>query len=364
MPDTAETAIRTPGYVLMLAALFRVFGENLTAAQTLNALLSMATAVCVFQLCRKWGASSRIAALSGLVFYFHPATMSADSRGAVESTYALSIILAVLATYKAIETGKIRHYFLTGIAFGWAWLVRSTAILFPVFLFWYLLRMQDIRSMIRNTSIFLCGCLIVLSPWIVRNYMVFGEFIPTMTVKGIVLFQAQYVVKNGGIFYTKSEKILLREAAQLQEDVLVSLGYAHNIKSGTYFPAFYNPKDEVRFSRYLEQHVIQEYRQHPFLFAKACVANFFGFWFKSGSGLATVLNAVLTVPLLFAVLLGLRTAYRERLDIAPVLLFIVSYIVIHIPILGRARYCMPILPLLLCLAAIPFIKLHQQIRSS
>ena len=44
-PDSSPTMLRTPGFVLLLALLFSMFGKSLPAIQILNLMFSSATAV-------------------------------------------------------------------------------------------------------------------------------------------------------------------------------------------------------------------------------------------------------------------------------------------------------------------------------
>ena len=47
-PDTTETMLRTPGWVIVLAGIFSVFGHSLVATKAFNLIFSFATACLVF----------------------------------------------------------------------------------------------------------------------------------------------------------------------------------------------------------------------------------------------------------------------------------------------------------------------------
>ena len=347
--DASETAIRTPGFPALLSVLFRVFGQSLIATQILNSLFSLGTACCVYFMCRRWIVSETAAAVSALVVFFHPEFLAADSRCGVESLLAFSIMLLIVAIYRAVESEEARKYFLVGLLFGWAMMVRSTIALFPVYFFPYLwLRGFGVRKTSYYLCLLMCGSMLVMAPWVVRNYIVFDAFVPTMTMDGLAAYQGQYFNKKSGAFVTTKE--IVREAVASQEKILLSLGLPH--KGENFFPQFFNPKHEIYFSTYLKKMVMKEYWHDPLFFAKSCIKNFIGFWVKSGTAFGFVANSVLTLPLLIMALLGCYHGYRQKLKIGVACLFVVFFFLPHIVIMGRPRFHTPILPLLICLATI------------
>jgi hypothetical protein len=357
--DTSETAVRTPGYPMVLAVIFWVFGPNLFLAQIVNSLFSLGTATCVFFICRRWYVSEATAGVAALVVYFHPGFLAADSRGGVESLFALSITLLVLVIYRAAESEKAKNYFLAGLLFGWAMLVRSTVVFFPVFFLFYLWG-HGIRKTSYYFGAFATGFLLLYTPWVVRNYLVFEQFVPTMTVGGTAAYEGQYLNKTGGPFVTSREA--LAQAASAHEKILISLGWPHR---GTEFnPQFFNPRHEVRFSALLNHLVFREYRQNMGFFISSCAKNFVAFWIKSGSYFGLAINATLAAPLLVMTLLGAYNGYRRKLMVGPLCLFILCFILVHLPIMGRARYQIPILPLMVCVATAVFTKRHSSTSST
>ena len=100
------------------------------------------------------------------------------------------------------------------------------------------------------------GMLVVLTPWIVRNYLLVHQFIPTMTIAGTSATHGLYVCKNFsfkanmGQQYSEVAKQLNTVAAQLQ--------LPHR---AMFFQYFYNAEDEVRFNQYLLNTVYDEYRK-------------------------------------------------------------------------------------------------------
>ena len=149
-PDTSETLLRTPGYVLVLTAIFYVFGDSLTAAQVVNILFGIATAYIIAHIAAKWAMLPAMGSIRentvewaplapAILFLYHPGIIFSETRGGSESLFILLLTTFVYFLYSCVHTNRIREFILAGIILGLAMLVRSTPALIPVVFFPYLL---------------------------------------------------------------------------------------------------------------------------------------------------------------------------------------------------------------------------------
>ena len=349
-PDTAETMVRTPGYVLVLAGIFSVFGHSLAAAKAFNLLFSFATAYVVYVLGKRVTMSHRLALIAATVTFLHPAFLIADSRGGLESLFTLTLMVFMLLTYRAIKTDAIKDYVFAGIALGVCLLIKSTPALFPAVLFLYLVALRPNLARVR-TAIIRVGALslvagVVLSPWIIRNYALSGNFVPTMSVGGMAAYGGLHdVLHPGRENYLQSEDVAAEMDAMLKE---MKIPY----KPG-YYPQFYNIADEVNFYRHLGDIAKKRYLEEPSLLLRVMATNAIGFWINGRTTKATVLNSIIGLPLLALAIWGAYIGWRRSLPVGPIVLFIVAFYLAHLPILGQARYHVPLIPLLAILACIP-----------
>src|SRR6187455_673041 len=67
-PDTAETMIRPPVNIFLLAAVFSVFGESLAAVQVINVFLTVAGGLLLMKLVRKRTHDPVIAGVAAAMF--------------------------------------------------------------------------------------------------------------------------------------------------------------------------------------------------------------------------------------------------------------------------------------------------------
>jgi len=351
-PDTSLTMLRTPGFVLLLALIFVVFGKSLVAVMLVNLAFSIVTAVLTHLLARKAGLSRTAATIAALVFFLHPGVIIADSQGAVESMVTLCLVASVLLGVIAIERGKWPSFVVAGLVNGVALLVKSSVALVLPALFLYglwrapsgLARRKILVGMV------ICGLAtaLVATPWVVRNYRLSGEFIPTMTVSGLVAFQGAYVIKHLDPNLESSQ--LLEQAADEQVAIANVMGLR---QKGRFFPQFPTVGDEVLFYRELGRRAEDDYKQEPKLIFQAIVHNTWAFWICGKTHRATMFNAILTLPLLILAGIGLRAGIKKGLEVLPFPLIIGVFMTPHLIFIAVARYYIPLVPFVAVLAAIP-----------
>lgn len=360
-PDTSETLLRTPGYPLFLTLIFYFFPNSLVAVKIVNLTLGLLTAWIVALLTWRLSAHKAAATLASFLFLIHPAILFAQSRSGPESLFTLLTTGFVLALCQAFDRKKMLDFAIAGILLGVATMVKSTPILFPAFLFGCVLLTRNWHSAFKiwmpRLALMVLAMAVVLSPWIVRNYLLGHQFIPTMTVAGTSATHGLYVCKNFsfkgnmGEQYTQASKQLNAVAAQLQ--------LPHR---EMFFQYFYHAEDEVRFNQYLLRTVYDEYRKSPALLARCSLQNGFNFWFAGRTWKSTILNIFVQTPYLILAALGvyfcIRHGYLKHM--VPILSFAVYFYIIHLPIIALARYSVPLIPFLAIFSGIAISELQMR----
>ncbi len=352
-PDTAKTLMREPGYPLFLAGLLLAFGSTFVAVKMANMLLALATAWLMTRLARRISINRVLLVAPPLLFLFHPATLIAESRGGVEILFTFLVMLFMLALYKAIESNTWPRYALAGAVLGLTVLVRSTPMLFPIFLLAYLLVVERQRTpkltICRNIAIMIVAMVAVLSPWIGRNYVLTGRFVPTASVLGVSAHAGQYICTHSS--EGKPWVILDREAARERSKLALEQGY--QFQDG-YYLGFYSANDELSFSGYLAKRVFTAYEKNPLLCVRCVAYNLFNFWFAGKSWMSTGMNVLVQFPYLILALFGTVECVKNKRfpTIGPFVLFIVYVVAVYVPILAQARYSVPLIPFLSILASI------------
>ncbi len=348
-PDTAKTLMREPGYPLFLAGIFYLFGKNFAIVKLTNMLMALGVAWLMIRLSRELSSSPVMIAGPPLLFLFHPGTLVAESRGGVEILYTLLLVVFMCMLYSAIKSDRSWKYLLSGGVLGLTVLVRSVPILFPFFLLAYLFlpERQGHRKflVLRNIALMFLAMLVVVSPWIIRNYRLTGKFVPTASVVGVSAQTGQYILTH----HSSDDRRVDREAAQERNDLATELGYPF---VAGYYQCFYSSADELKFSSYLLKRVAAEYERSPELFLRVVATNLVYFWIGGKTGSSVRMNMIVQLPFLLLAIVGAVLCMRNHrfILIAPMLLLIIYSIGVSVPILAQARYSVPLIPYLSILA--------------
>ena len=368
-PETARTLMREPGFPVLLAGLFLVFGKNIVVAKVANIILALITAWLTARITKRLlpetpPRSTSLFLVPSLLFLFDPGTLVAESRGGVEIVFGFLIALFIVTIYRAIDGNRLSDYVISGAVLGITALVRSTPMLFPMFFLAYLMYFERARIsklvICRNVAVMIAVMIAVMSPWIIRNYSLTGRFVPAASVLGVSAQAGQYI--NTHLFDGKPWWLLDREASRERDRVATNLGLPFKDGSEGYYQTFYKSDDEIKFSEYLFGVVANEYKKSPMLFARCMGQNIFNFWFAGKTWMATAADALVQLP--YLILAGIGIVYSVKSgrmrSIGPLVLFIAYIWAVHVPILAQTRYSIPLMPLICSLGAVGLMAMHKR----
>ncbi len=356
-PSGTLTSIRPPLYPALVAVTYRIFGiENFQAVRVLQALLSLASVVQINLLARKMY-SPQVGLWAAGICCFYPPLVFTTCLLLTETLFIFLLLGGCLALFSFLETSRLRHLLLVGVAFGLAALTRSVLWLFPPFLVCYLLyvsRGEPWSRRIVLAAIPVIAFGVVLAPWSIRNTRLQRTF-TTVDVMGgrnvmmgnyeyTPLFRAWDAITIRG---DKSWHAVL--AAELPE-----------------FGAFtQGQRDKAAMRR-----GVKFAATHPGLTLQRSVVKFFNFWqldraivagalrgyWGVKSRFATALIAALVFTSYAAVVLGgiygfvLFPPQDRRMHWF--LLLLVGFIcAIHSAVFAHSRYHLPVIPLVMIYAA-------------
>jgi 4-amino-4-deoxy-L-arabinose transferase-like glycosyltransferase len=362
---TTDTMMREPGYPLFLAGVFKIGGYNIEAARFANLLLAVGIALMLMRLARKLTDDPAVPLVGTLLFLFYPAILVSEARGGIEIVFIFVVMLFMLALHQAVEKGERWRYLVAGASLGVVVLFRGSPMVFPAFLLGYFLLTANslaerFRSML-NIGILVLGMLVVMTPWVYRNYLLSGRLVLTATVQGISAQEGQFTCER--LSAAHEFKPLQDEAAMARNAVAAQLGRPF---IGFYYQYFYSPLDEMAFNDRLLSNVTTHYRNNPMLLPRCVAQNlFFNFWFLGKTWGATSLNAVVQLPLLGFALSGVYLLWkRGRLrKVALILGFSVCIVAVHVLVIAHARHSVPIVPFLSMLASISLVAIWRSWRT-
>ena len=362
--DMAETMIREPGYPLLLAAAFKIAGYGIEAARLLNLLLTVGIAVMLMALARRMTNDTRVPVIAALLFLVHPGTLIAEARGGVEILFIFVGFGFMLALHRAVEKGGLWCYLFAGLAFGVVVQVRSTPIGFPVVLLLYALFTAGAHERLMaagRVMILVSGMVVVMVPWLVRNYGLVHEFVPVATLGGVGLQEGLCMCRNvsfGDDLYPVGQAAG-RERGELAREL------GMRFEGVEYLQTFYDAHDETAFNRILYETAAKEYARNPGLLVGCVGKNLFNLWFLGKTWGITKLNMLVQVPLLALVFCGLTIAWRhgDLHKMGILLTYVGSIAMTHLLVVAEARYSIPLLAFLAIPAGVAVTSIWDKIQT-
>jgi 4-amino-4-deoxy-L-arabinose transferase-like glycosyltransferase len=175
-------AYRPPLFSAYLAV-FALFGATCTTAFKVAALVLCSLSVfVVYRLCRTLFGGP--AGISGAVlFVIFPWFLTLPDFLISENMFIPLFLFVLLLVARALASPTVKRFAVAGIASGLAALCREITFYLPLILLVVLLvqyRKQSVPAL-KYVVVFTLFQAAVISPWTIRNYRVFGKFIPIST---------------------------------------------------------------------------------------------------------------------------------------------------------------------------------------
>lgn len=190
-PPGKPTAHRMPGYPLFLAAIYALGGTAPVVPRLVQVLLGATGPVGLFLLARRIfgplpAVITAVLAVIDPFLIFYDYQLWAESVGIVLVIWTLYLFVAHLAPQPTWKRGA-----LGGLLAGLAANIRPDFILLvPTFGCWALVRVRPLHRAVTTTLVMGVACVAALVPWIVRNAITMGHFVPLSTESGFILWQS------------------------------------------------------------------------------------------------------------------------------------------------------------------------------
>jgi len=197
--DTGLSALLPPVYSYLLAGLFKIFGietrASVLGALSLNSFFSAFTGVPVFLLARQ-AFGQRVAKWAGWGWAFSPYGIYYGADWAWSTCLvALELCCLFLFAWRLENSSRKRDWLVFGALCGFSALTEPVVLaVLPLLGIYTLYRRYRLDRPWRMQAVCVAFAgMVMLSPWLVRNYIVFHRFIPVRSGFGLEL----YIGNNG-----------------------------------------------------------------------------------------------------------------------------------------------------------------------
>jgi len=212
------TSYRPPLYPIYLGLIFKIFGHHYTTAYIFEAITGALTPVIIYLLCLKLF-SFRISKIIALITAIYPTYIFMTTELMTENLFTFLVSLFILLATRLRTRENLWTIIFAGIILGLSTLCRATMLpiifLLPV---WGSYSDQNPAKGFRKTLWVSIIALLVMSPWIVRNYRIHHAIILVDTHGGATFHYHHNLVTEDGYFWKAVEGKKQEEIAKEIED--------------------------------------------------------------------------------------------------------------------------------------------------
>jgi 4-amino-4-deoxy-L-arabinose transferase-like glycosyltransferase len=364
------TAWEEPVPVFLLGTCFRLFGEHGRLAMTVaNVLFFAATLIMVYRLGRRIS-NPWLGVIAAALVVLIPTVHSLVKVYLGGSILAgLLVSGCALLMLRFLERPSVERALVLGGVIGFAALTHAPTIAFlPVALIVALLARGPLTTRAwASAGVIVGAALLVLSPWVARNYATFGEFVLVKNGAGFMTYLGNRAladtlepsrVDDGAPFKPPWRSETLLDAVQRVNTTqnLADLQYYSEDTVRALAPDRYAKFNEAQRDKAFMAAALDFMVRHPWTTLQLAAVKAARFLYPSDLGWFARLPATLLGLL---ALLGLASNLRDR-RVTALGLMAIAYAgayVVTFPFFYRYRY--PIEPVLAVLAGIAVIRLAQ-----
>jgi hypothetical protein len=186
--ERIPTAARGPGYILLLAAVYRVAGHHVLPVLLLQALLDTLCLWLVWRIGSRIFSDPALAAGGALLYAVYPPFILYSGQLVTETYVTLTVLLAIFFGLEWAIGGRRSGLALSGLAIGLCALSKPQ--IAPVAVLIALAGRPNLRSREFWLAATLQVAVVsaVLAPWIIRNAVTFHALIPGVAVGGLAFW--------------------------------------------------------------------------------------------------------------------------------------------------------------------------------
>jgi 4-amino-4-deoxy-L-arabinose transferase-like glycosyltransferase len=338
-PANTPTAHWSFLYPLYLAGIYRLIGYHPLGARLFQGIVGGALMCLFIYLIGRRIVSERVALLGaglaavyGYFIYYSVALMT-------ETFFIVMVLLCLLVSLQLKDEPSLARWILLGLSLGVATLIRQTILLFaPVLFVWLFWELKG-RIRLWHFVVSLGMIVLLITPWTMRNYHVYRQFLPLNSNAGYALYASNH--PHLGTDW-RNENIVVPVPEELAGQNEAAINHAL-LRKGIGF-------------------VLEDPGRYLWLILDKAL-EYFQFWPSSQSSsisnLARVLSFGLYMPFM---LLGLLLSLSHWRNYIPLYLFATVHTGIHLISWPSIRYRLPVDAVLMLFAGLAVLTPVRRLR--
>ena len=130
-----------------------------------------------------------------ICFSFFPNNLFSANIILTDYPFSLLIWICIFITIKY----PLKKVVIVGVLLALSSYLRPVGLLLPFLIILYYFKSYGIKSSLKYSGIILAVFILILSPWIIRNYQVFNSFVPVSTNGGFNFLMGNHPNSNGNV---------------------------------------------------------------------------------------------------------------------------------------------------------------------
>lgn len=333
------TAFRPIGYPGTLAVLYFLFGSNYIVGKLFNVMLSTLIMILTYKLADRFF-GKRVASITLLIFALSPLAITYNSIHCSEILFSALLMLSIYLFFNK------NNPFIIGIIIGYLTLVRPIGMFFPIIFVFYMFIRKDIRIKQKLTYVAAFGLSValVITPWLVRNYLAFGE--PVFSTNGGYVF---YVNNNDHATGSWSDPFKYPDSPFLKYKTDTGFDEMAMHKLGKKLAVEWIKENPRFFLSLAFKRIANSYwdKTDDIMWAFTTGINTWHPWYKRAIVLETILYRPFYIILFeFIIYAVIRFIKYRKTDFTTLILFVFLYFNAMMFVLeGNSRYVFPLHPI-------------------
>ncbi|MBT2216054.1 glycosyltransferase family 39 protein [Virgibacillus dakarensis] len=185
-----SNAFVTPGYPMILVVLFHIANsldvEQMTIVTLFNMVLSLATILLIYTIAAKTFKNQWIGVAASALYAVYFTPLHYFRTALTEIPGIFFFCLAIYLFLLALENNKKIFHFLFAVVFCYGIMIRPVIapLVLIAFVILFIKYRRQLKTSIVISGIWAIGAVVVIAPWVIRNFIVFNEFILLSTHSG------------------------------------------------------------------------------------------------------------------------------------------------------------------------------------
>ncbi len=180
-PELRSVYSLPPIYPIFLATIYFLFGRHFLIVRIVQSIVSALTCLMMYFIGEKVFNDKKVGLIAASISIFYPLLIFSSGLLYIEALFTFFISMTIYYVFRVYDEEKyVWLSILTGLFLGLATLARPVIFSFYPFLaLWvFMILIKPFKKRLTILAFIFSSAVLTMMPWTIRNYNVFGRFVP------------------------------------------------------------------------------------------------------------------------------------------------------------------------------------------